>query len=286
MPVNARAFLNSITAIGISRSDATDIVSFISETPYNETIPKVDSITIDSTKVKKIEKELSDGCPVAYITGRKEFYGRVFSVNSNVLIPRPETETLVDTVLSVANKKTKLKIADLCTGSGCIILTLLKELPNAFGIGVDISREALEVARINADALDVTDRVDFLKSDVLGKMPLTGFDIITVNPPYLSFDEYRNAQSSLLFEPSLALVAGEDGYAFYKKLLCTLSKLGNNSSLAFFEVGYNQSAKVLRLAASCGYDWRSVKDIAGHERVVWGKVTKDCNAKACNKRRE
>ena len=116
------------------------------------------------------------------------------------------------------------------------------------------------------------DRAEFLQYDILKDPTLSGFDLITVNPPYLSIKEYKKAPRSLLFEPHTALVAGQDGYIFYKKLLCTLRKLGNNKSLAFFEVGYTQSAKVLKLAASHGYRWQSVKDAGGYERVVWGRL--------------
>ena len=268
--LTARAFFSKMTALGLCQSDAADIISFLSDTPYHETILNLDRITVDLSDTKKVEKMLSEGLPTAYITGRKEFYGREFSVNRDVLIPRPETETLVNTALSAARNCSGLKILDLCTGSGCILLTLLNELPNASGAGVDISPEALNVARENAVKFGVADRAEFLEYDVLNNLPLTGFDIVTVNPPYLSLSEYNMAPRPLLFEPQRALNAGVDGYLFYRKLLCTLSKLGDNNSLAFFEVGYNQSAKVLEIAASHGYNWRVVKDMAGYERVVWG----------------
>ncbi len=272
--VNARAFLNGVVSQGFSRSDAADIISFLSGMPYKEVIPNLDRIAIKSTEAEKIGRMLSDGIPVAYITGRKEFYGREFLVDRSVLIPRPETETLIDTVLSNYNRNAELKIVDLCTGSGCILLTLLKELPDARGIGVDISQEALDMAGRNALRLDVADRAEFLRYNVLEDLPVSGADIITVNPPYLSREEYAAAPRSLLFEPELALTAGEDGYLFYKKLLCSLSKLGNNNALAFFEVGYTQSAKVMELASSHGYRWNAVRDTAGHQRVVWGVAVK------------
>ncbi|MDR0453553.1 MAG: peptide chain release factor N(5)-glutamine methyltransferase [Deferribacteraceae bacterium] len=259
----------------IPRSDVTDIVSFIGNIPYSETLVNLDRITVKPSDAERVEKMLSDNVPTAYITGRKEFYGREFSVNKDVLIPRPETESLVNTVISAAGKNAGLKILDLCTGSGCILLTLLKELPDSCGVGVDISSEALDVARGNASKLGVADKAEFLERDVLNEFMLPGFDIITVNPPYLSLREYENAPHSLLFEPRVALTAGEDGNVFYKKLLCTVDKLGNNNALAFFEVGYTQSAKVLEIAASHGYNWRAVKDAAGYERVVWGKVNKN-----------
>jgi release factor glutamine methyltransferase len=274
-PLNARVFFNSLMARDIPRSDVTDIVSFIGNIPYSETLVNLDRITVKPSDAERVEKMLSDNVPTAYITGRKEFYGREFSVNKDVLIPRPETESLVNTVISAAGKNAGLKILDLCTGSGCILLTLLKELPDSCGVGVDISSEALDVARGNASKLGVADKAEFLERDVLNEFMLPGFDIITVNPPYLSLREYENAPHSLLFEPRVALTAGEDGNVFYKKLLCTVDKLGNNNALAFFEVGYTQSAKVLEIAASHGYNWRAVKDAAGYERVVWGKVNKN-----------
>ncbi len=206
------------------------------------------------------------------IFGEKEFWGLSFYINEYCLDPRPETETLIEAILKATpNKKTPLNIVDFGTGSGCILISLLHEFPNARGIGVDISPDALEVAHHNAQALDVINRVTFVCSDWGKALPQENqFDIIVSNPPYIESDVILTLDKEVShFDPSLALDGGKKGLNTYEILIPQIKFFLKQGGKAFFEIGKGQEADILRLVEKTHATLRALHpDLAGIVRGV------------------
>ncbi|MEM9233953.1 MAG: peptide chain release factor N(5)-glutamine methyltransferase [Pseudomonadota bacterium] len=204
--------------------------------------------------------------PVALIIGRQEFFGRDFEVTGDTLIPRPETEMLVEAALSGAGGGDR--ILDLGTGTGCLLLTLLAEMPEARGVAVDISAAALAVAKKNADNLGVAGRARFVEAD-FAEAPDGPFDLILSNPPYIE-EGVELSASVAGFEPEMALRAGKDGLDAYRVLAPAIAERLARGGHAFLEIGTGQGGAVSQLMKSAMPD-RSVRvdhDLAGHERMV------------------
>lgn len=212
-------------------------------------------------------KKLESGIPVQYIVGHVDFYGYNFYVDKRVLIPRFETEELVYNVLKYSRKQNKsLKILDLGTGSGCIAITLKKELPNSSVTAVDISNDALAVAKMNSKKNEV--EINFIHSDMLDKVE-GEFDIIVSNPPYIADDEeimdiVKNN------EPNNALYAPNKGLYYYENILSNIYKYLNKQSLLAFEIGASQGERVLDLAHKYFPSAKTEikKDIQKKDRIV------------------
>ncbi len=205
--------------------------------------------------------------PMAYITGTQEFYGLKFKVCEGVLIPRPDTETLVDFILETQAKN----ILDICSGSGCIAIAAAKNLPDAMVCGVDISDTALDIAKEN-NLLNGTS-VSFEKADILSEIPKGRFDLIVSNPPYITDAEMQTLMPDVKkYEPALALCGGSDGLDFYRRI-CEISPLilNKNGTLAF-EIGYNQYDDVLRIMSHNFKDINFRCDLSGIKRVIYGKL--------------
>lgn len=213
--------------------------------------------------------------PLQHLTGVQEFMGLEFIVNEHVLIPRQDTEILVEEVLK--NLHDGMRILDMCTGSGCILISLLKYSNDCRGVGVDISPEALQVARENAEQLLSDDEfqnesaITFIESNLFEKV--TGkFEFIVSNPPYIK----RNVIGTLMpevreYEPVTALDGGSDGLDFYREIAQKSRKFLVGGGMLFFEIGYDQGAEVMELLERNGFaDVRIVKDYAGLDRVVYG----------------
>lgn len=217
-----------------------------------------------------IQKRI-DGVPVAKIIGIKEFYGRNFTVTTDVLDPRPDSETLIEAVLSYVDDATERnwRILDLGTGSGCLILTLLCELPNATGVAVDISEPALAVARDNAARLNVQGRVGFTQSDWLDNVDGL-YDIIVSNPPYIETDTIAHLDKDVrLYDPLSALDGGADGLDPYKILFPQIRHYLNLGGIVAVECGFNQAGHIRRLMENPRFDRiRTYTDFGGHERIV------------------
>lgn len=251
-----------------NRSDALEFVSHTTGIPYDR-IPMHLSGDFDVTAdVSEKLARVSSGEPLAYIINNKNFYGMDFYVDSTVLIPRPETEILVDTALEIAAGRENLRVLDICTGSGCILAAMLKNLPTATGIGLDVSLDALGTASKNLQAHGLRDRAELIMSDALtlDTLGLGHFDIITCNPPYLSEQEWLEADSSLKFEPKNALSAGGDALLFYKKLMDMTPDLCNKNGGVLFEAGIGQREALL----ACGFaeKYTVIKDYQQIERVL------------------
>lgn len=252
----------------LSKSDAAELVSYSTGIPYNKLIFYYNKTFLPVFDFQKILEKLNKQIPVSYITNRREFYGREFYVNNNVLIPRHETEILVETVLKNISCE-EGSILDLGTGSGCILVTLLRELKTFEGIGIDNNFNALNIAEKNAVKHDVQYRCQFVCGDMLdcNKMFKNSFDIIICNPPYVSaLDEY---EKSILSEPKDALFAPDNGLFFYKKLLSKLNKLCKRDSIIFYEIG-NAHKKDLESIYN-KKNIQFIKDLAGYDRIMMWK---------------
>jgi len=210
--------------------------------------------------------------PVAYITGRKEFWSFTLEVNKDVLIPRPDTEILVEEALSICRKinSSEMKIIDIGTGSGAIALALAKELHQAKIIATDISTTALRIARKNALNLGVENQIDFSRSDLFDSVD-DFFDIIVCNPPYISAEEYEKLPAGVkAFEPREALLAGKSGTEFYEKLVYQAGNNFKKNGWLLLEIGATQEKSVRKIIEDSGiYDNISVRrDYAGLPRVI------------------
>jgi release factor glutamine methyltransferase len=219
-------------------------------------------------------KRRSQREPVAYILGQRGFWKQDFSVGPAVLIPRPETETLVDSVLSLyPDRDLKFKILDLGIGSGAILYSLLGEFPNACGVGVDLSQEALQVAEINRDQFKLDDRVSLFTGDLTAPLASdSNYDLIVSNPPYIVSSELEKLQPEVADkEPRLALDGGEDGLAIYRRLIPQAWQFLKPSGWLVVEIGYDQGKTVPDLFTKAGFKQLSVvTDHGKRDRVVMG----------------
>ncbi|MCF6196789.1 MAG: peptide chain release factor N(5)-glutamine methyltransferase [Emcibacter sp.] len=210
--------------------------------------------------------------PVSQILEEKEFWGLNFKVSRDCLTPRPDSETLVEAALnSVANKKARLNILDLGTGSGCLLLALLFELPYSSGVGGDISDKALMLARENAERHGLLSRCEFIRSDWAENLaPSARFDIILCNPPYIAYEEAPFLSKDVRdYEPHEALFAGDDGLADYKKLVKILPGISHPGTKVFLEIGHAQGGlvtEIFRESPACNI--RIIQDLAGRDRCV------------------
>lgn len=212
--------------------------------------------------------------PVAYLTGEQEFWSLPFKVSPDTLIPRPDTESLVETVLRHREGQPVRRILDLGTGSGCIFLSLLHEFADAQGTAVDISAGALTVARQNADALGLHDRTTFLEGSWFGPIEASQrFDVIVSNPPYIpSADMAELMPDVRLYEPGGALDGGEDGLAPYRLIAAEAPAFLCPGGILAVEVGIRQAGDVMALFEAAGLvETGTTKDLGGVERVVYGK---------------
>ena len=222
-------------------------------------------------KFKNMIESRKNGCPLQYIIGSTCFYGYDFIVNENVLIPRFETEELVENILYKYDEHfggKKVEVCDLATGSGCIAITLAKEEPNMHVVATDISKEALEVAKLNNQKFDAN--VKFLQGDMLTPLKGKKFDIFVSNPPYIP--ENEDVDSLVKDnEPNLALFGGDDGMKFYRIILQGLRPLLNKKALVAFEHGYDKKEEMLALCKKYFPECKAecIKDLEGKDRMTF-----------------
>ena len=184
--------------------------------------------------------------PIAYLLGEKEFWSKKFFVNKDTLIPRPETELLVDKLVTIFKKK-RITILDIGTGTGCIIISLLIELKNSTGMAVDISKEAITVAKKNANKFNLFDRIKFLHKP-FNELYEKKFDLIVSNPPYIKKKDIKNLSDDIKkFEPKMALDGGNDGLDLIKKIIYKSKKILKNNGTLALEIGNEQINKVSRI---------------------------------------
>lgn len=270
-----RAMADKLAAAGIedSQSDSKILFEYITGVTTNELYLNPDKELSDESVnecMEAVNKRI-DHIPVQHITGIQEFMGLEFAVNEHVLIPRFDTEVLVEEAMRI--ELSHLRILDMCTGSGCILLSLLHYSHDCEGVGVDISPEALDVARINADRLGIdaefvlSDLFDGLKDDKLT------YDLIISNPPYIPTDVIPALMEEVKdHEPILALDGSADGLSFYRRIISESPAFITRGGTLMFEIGYDQGEAVSKLMTERGFsDVEVVRDLSGLNRVVYGR---------------
>ena len=222
----------------------------------------------------KAIKKLIEGIPLQHITHRQEFMKLMFYVDENVLIPRPDTEILVEEVIKIAKKINAKKILDLCTGSGAIAVSLAKYIEGSQITATDISRKALSIAKLNAVNNNVEDKITFVSSDLFQNIPEEKYDIIVSNPPYIKKKVIENLDKEVKKEPIIALDGGDDGLKFYKKIIENAYEYLKYKGYLCFEIGYDQKDEVTKLIENEGkyIDTYSKKDLYDNDRIVITKL--------------
>ena len=218
---------------------------------------------------KKLVYERATRKPIAYLLNKKFFWKSEFYVNKNTLIPRPDTEIIIEQILKVTKNKNYLRILDIGIGSGCILLSILKERKNYYGTGIDISKDSLEISKINAKKLLVEERIKFYKSDV-DKFAQGKYDLIVSNPPYIKKNNLKYLECDVIkFEPKIALDGGLDGLSVIRKVIKKSSELLKKNGKFILEIGFDQKSKVIKLLNNKGfYINSSVKDLANNDRCI------------------
>ena len=209
------------------------------------------------------------GEPIAYLINKKEFWKDEFYVNKDVLIPRPDTELIIEQVLKIYSKESRLQILDIGTGSGCILLSILKERPNFHGTGIDISKKSINVSKFNAKQLNLTNRVKFLHSSV-DNFKIGKYDIVVSNPPYIKLLSLKYLEKDITsFEPKLALSGGFDGFSKIRKVISKTKTLLKKNGKFILEIGFNQKNKVKEILKKEGfYVNKSIKDYGNNDRCI------------------
>jgi release factor glutamine methyltransferase len=217
----------------------------------------------------KLIKERANFKPIAYLINKKYFWNNEFFVNKNTLIPRPDTEILVEQVLRLTKHKNIMNILDIGVGSGCILLSILKERKNFYGTGIDISKNALDICKINAKRLKVNGRTKFYKTDI-DKFVEGNYDLIISNPPYIKRYNLKYLERDVIkFEPKLALDGGVDGLSEIRKVIKKSSELIKKNGKFVLEIGFNQKNKVIKLLREKGfYTNYTLKDLGLNDRCI------------------
>ncbi len=263
--------------IGEAALDARLLLEFVCGTDRNTLLVYGDrEVTVEEeTAYRALLAGRADRIPLQQLTGMQNFMGLDFCVNEHVLIPRQDTEILVEEVLR--NLHDGMRVLDMCTGSGCILISLLNYSNNCTGVGADISAEALEVAKENAGRLlkkmsaELPAEIEFVQSDLFEH--ITGqFDVIVSNPPYIQTSVIDTLMPEVRdHEPRLALDGSEDGLLFYREIVGESNRYLKQGGMLFFEIGYNQGEAVSRLMEQAGFlEVQVIKDYGGLDRVVCG----------------
>ena len=266
------------TAIKLSKSgiegasrDARILTAFALEIPISELSLKInqqvsEKIIVELEKLifRRINRE-----PISKILGRRDFWGRTFSINENVLDPRGDTETLIDFVI----EKPVKSVLELGTGSGAIAVTLACEWKEVHVTATDISENALSLAKINAEKFNVQNKIHFLTSDWFENVK-GAYDLIISNPPYIGLAEQDGLSAEVIkYDPEISLFAGRDGLAAYRRIIPSLQKFLNPDGFVALETGASQSNQVRNMMNAVGFiDLKIVKDLSGKDRLVAAKL--------------
>jgi len=245
------------------------------ERAYLYAHPERELTADEQSRYDEVTRERAHGCPTQYITGHQEFWGLDFLVTPAVLIPRPETEHVVETVLALVNEysgRERLRMVDAGTGSGCIALALASELRTAEIHACDLSEEALEIARVNAARLALGARVLFRRSDLLGIYDSAAFDFVISNPPYVGENEADKVQKQVReFEPRAAVFSGPHGLDIYHRLIPQAHRVLKPGGWLVMEIGYSIEEQVNGLLTDGWSDLQTTADLQGIPRVVAAK---------------
>ena len=220
-------------------------------------------------KFKSLIERRKKGEPIAYLINKKEFWKDEFFVNKDVLIPRPDSELIIEQVLKIYSKDVQLQVLDIGTGSGCILLSILKERSNFYGTGIDISKKSINVSKFNAKQLNLTNRVKFFHSSV-DNFNNGKYDIIVSNPPYIEQLSLKYLEKDVVnFEPKLALSGGFDGFSKIRKVINKASILIKKNGKFILEIGFNQKNKVIKILKEEGfYVNKAIKDYGNNDRCI------------------
>jgi len=214
-------------------------------------------------------KERSIGKPIAYLTNKKFFWKSEFTLSDDILIPRPDTELVIEKVLDLTKYKKKLNILEIGVGSGCILLSILKERKSFYGTGIDISKSCLKISKLNAIKLKISSKLKFYKSNV-DKFNLGKYDLIISNPPYIKNCYLKYLEKDVAkFEPKLALDGGLDGLSALRKVIKKSSELIKKNGKFVIEIGFDQKNRVINLLKKKGFYINSInKDLANNDRCI------------------
>jgi release factor glutamine methyltransferase len=220
-------------------------------------------------KFKSLVERRKKGEPIAYLINKKEFWKDEFFVNKDVLIPRPDSELIIEQVLKIYSKDVQLQVLDIGTGSGCILLSILKERSNFYGTGIDISKKSINVSKFNAKQLNLTNRVKFFHSSV-DNFNNGKYDIVVSNPPYIEQLCLKYLEKDVVnFEPKLALSGGFDGFSKIRKVINKASILIKKNGKFILEIGFNQKNKVIKILKEEGFFVnKAIKDYGNNDRCV------------------
>ena len=231
---------------------------------FNNEIPK-ENLNIFNDLVNQRSK----GKPIAYLLKKKEFWKNEFVVDRNVLIPRPDTEILVEQALELTKNKNKLNLLDVGVGSGCILLSILNEKKNFYGTGIDISGKSLSICRVNSHKLGLKKRVKLFKSNI-DNFQYGKYDLIISNPPYIKKYNLKCLEKDVIsFEPKQALDGGIEGLSEIRKVISKSSELIKKNGFLILEIGFDQKNRVKQILQNKGfYIKKIVKDLSGHDRCI------------------
>ena len=218
---------------------------------------------------KELIKKRANRKPVAYLINKKFFWKEEFFITEDTLIPRPDTEILIEKILDITKNKNNIYILDIGVGSGCILLSILKEKKNFLGTGIDICKKSLNISKINANKLKLDNRVKFFKSDV-DKFFRGKYDLIVSNPPYINKTNIKYLERDVAnYEPKLALDGGLDGLSEIRKVIKKSSELIKKNGKFILEIGFNQKGKTINLLKKKGFYINSIsKDLANNDRCI------------------
>jgi len=210
-----------------------------------------------------------NGEPIAYLINKKEFWKDEFYVNKNVLIPRPDTELIIEKVLKIYSKESQLQVLDIGTGSGCILLSILKERHNFYGTGIDISKKSIKVSKFNANKLNLTNRTRFIHSSV-DNFKIGKYDLVVSNPPYIQLLSLKYLEKDIVnYEPKLALNGGLDGFSKIRKVISKVKNLIKKNGKFILEIGFSQKNKVKEILKKEGfYVNKTLKDYGNNDRCI------------------
>ena len=230
---------------------------------YNKKIKKKDLKYFDFLIQERVKKK-----PIAYLTKKKDFWKYEFLIDKNVLIPRPDTEVLVEQILELTKNKASMRILEIGVGSGCIILSILKEKKKFFGTGIDISTKSLKISEINSLKLGVNRRLKLFKSNI-DNFNTGKYDLIISNPPYIKKNFLKCLEKDISFEPIEALDGGVDGLSETRKIIIKSSELIKKKGYLFLEIGFDQKNKVKKILENNGfYIKKVIKDLSNHDRCI------------------
>ena len=227
-------------------------------------------LNLEQTEIfKNLIERRKKGEPVAYLINKKDFWKDEFFVNKDVLIPRPDTELIIEQVLKIYSKNLQLQVLDIGTGSGCILLSILRERPNFYGTGIDISKKSIKVSKLNAKQLNLTNRVKFFDSSI-DNFKIGKYDLIVSNPPYIELFNLKYLEKDVInFEPKLALSGGFDGFSEIRKVINKAKTLIKKNGKFILEIGFNQKNKAKKILKEEGfYVNKTIRDYGNNDRCI------------------